>query len=113
MFGIARNVLASSARRGQVESRTRRRLGMQVLRIEPEQLEAIAELIEREGDQLVEQWLRELPAARAQALRERVLHEGEYAAIAEQMQCSEAVVRQRVSRGLGELRRRVTKEEAA
>ena len=58
---------------------------MQVLRIEPEQLEAIAELIEREGDQLVEQWLQELPADRAQALRERVLHEREYAAIAEQL----------------------------
>src|SRR4051794_21858525 len=42
LFGIARNVLASSARRGRVESEARRRLGLEALVVTPHQLEAIA-----------------------------------------------------------------------
>lgn len=112
LFGIAHNVLASSARRGRVESDARRRLGMQTLAIEPEQIDAIAALIEREGDLIVDGWLQELPPDQALALRERVVNERRYEEIAAQLECSGAVVRQRVSRGLGRLRRRITKEAA-
>jgi RNA polymerase sigma-70 factor (ECF subfamily) len=112
LFGIARHVLAQSARRGRVDSEARRRLGLQVLVLEREQLDAIAELIERDGDRIVDEWLALLPDEQAQALRARVLDGRSYEEIAEQLCCSQAVVRQRVSRGLGRLRREAGKEAA-
>jgi RNA polymerase sigma factor (sigma-70 family) len=112
LFGIARHVLAQSARRGRVDSEARRRLGLEVLVVEGEQLDAIAELIAREGDRIVDEWLALLPEDQAQALRARVLDGRSYEEIAAQLRCSEAVVRQRVSRGLGKLRREVGKGAA-
>ncbi|HEY7003075.1 MAG TPA: RNA polymerase sigma factor [Gaiellaceae bacterium] len=112
LFGIARNVLASSTRSGRVESEARRRLGLEAIAIRPEQLEAIAALIEREGDALVEGLLAELPPGQADVLRARILEEREYADIARLLQCSEAVVRKRVSRALDRLRRQVSQELA-
>lgn len=112
LFGIARNVLAQSARRGRVESEARRRLGLEALVVDREQLDAIAELIGRDGDRIVEEWLALLPDEQAQALRARVLDGRSYEEIASLLRCSQAVVRQRVSRGLGRLRREVRKEAA-
>jgi RNA polymerase sigma factor (sigma-70 family) len=112
LFGIARHVLAQSARRGRVESEARRRLGLEVLVVEGEQLDAITELIERDGEQVVDQWLALLPAEQAQALRARVLDARSYEEIAAQLRCSQAVARQRVSRGLGRLRREVRRDAA-
>jgi RNA polymerase sigma-70 factor (ECF subfamily) len=112
LFGIARHVLAASAKRGRVESEARRRLGLEALVLEERQLEAIDALLAREGDRIVEAWLAELPPEHAEALRARVLDERPYAEIAGALRCSEAVVRQRVSRGLGRLRRRITEEAA-
>ena len=112
LFGIARHVLAQSARRGRVDSEARRRLGLEVLVVEREQLDAIAELIQRDGDRIVGEWLAVLPDEQAQALRARVLDGRSYEAIAAELRCSQAVVRQRVSRGLGRLRREVGKEAA-
>jgi len=110
LFGIARHVLAASARHGRVESEARRRLGLQELVLRPGQVELIEALIEREGDAIVADWLAELPAEQAQALRARVLDGRDYAEIASDLRCSEALVRQRVSRGLGRLRRRLSEE---
>jgi RNA polymerase sigma-70 factor (ECF subfamily) len=53
-----------------------------------------------------------LPDEQAQALRARVLDARSYEEIAEQLRCSQAVARQRVSRGLGRLRREVRREAA-
>jgi RNA polymerase sigma factor (sigma-70 family) len=108
LFGIARNLLAQSARRGRVESAARRRIGLDPLVLRVHHIELIEELVAAEGDAIVEAWLAELPAEQAQALRARVLDEREYAEIASDLRCSEAVVRQRVSRGLGRLRRRMS-----
>lgn len=110
LFGIARNVLAGSVRRGRVESEARRRLGLKAIALQPDQLEAIDLLIASEGDALVEQWLAELPEDQSSALRARVLEEREYAEIATQLRCSEVVVRKRVSRALGRLRRELREE---
>jgi RNA polymerase sigma-70 factor (ECF subfamily) len=112
LFGIARNVFAASVRRGRVEDEARRRLGLEVLVLGTAQLDAIALLIEREGDALICEWLAELPAEQAHALRARVLDHRDYTEIAVELRCSEAVVRKRVSRGLLRLRRRL-REEAA
>jgi RNA polymerase sigma factor (sigma-70 family) len=108
LFGIARNLLAASARRGRVESAARRRIGLDPLVLRAHHVELIEQLVVAEGDAIVEAWLEELPAEQAQALRARVLDEREYADIAGDLRCSEAVVRQRVSRGLGRLRRRMS-----
>jgi RNA polymerase sigma factor (sigma-70 family) len=110
LFGIARNVLADSARRGRVESEARRRLGLKAIALHPDQLEAIDALIAREGDLLVEGWLRDLSDDQRDALRARILEEREYAEIAKQMRCSQAVVRKRVSRALVRLRRQLSQE---
>ena len=45
-----------------------------------------------------------LPDAEREAIEARVLDEADYGEIAARLQCSEAVVRQRVSRGLRRLR---------
>jgi RNA polymerase sigma-70 factor (ECF subfamily) len=110
LFGIARHVLAHSARRGRVDSEARRRLGLEILLIEREQLDTITALIERDGDRIVDEWLALLPDEHAHALRARVLDGRSYEEIAAQLRCSQAVVRQRVSRGLGQLRREVGEE---
>ena len=110
LFGIARNLLAGSARRGRVESAARRRIGLDPLVLRTHHIELIERLVAAEGDAIVAAWLDELPADEAQALRERVLDERAYADIAGELRCSEAVVRKRVSRGLGRLRRRLGEE---
>jgi RNA polymerase sigma factor (sigma-70 family) len=100
LFGIAHNTLAASKRRGQVEARARRRIGMPTLVLTDELVERIEAL---SGPAL--ELLEDLPANQQQALRARVVDEREYAEIAKDLRCSEAVVRKRVSRGLAALRR--------
>ena len=61
-------------------------------------------------DAVAEEWLAGLPADQQEAIRRRVLQDGEYDEIARELDCSAAVVRQRVSRGLGALRRTATED---
>ena len=49
----------------------------------------------------------ELPGDQREAITARVIDERDYSEIAKDLRCSEAVVRQRVSRGLGALRARM------
>jgi RNA polymerase sigma factor (sigma-70 family) len=102
LFGIARNNLAMSRRRGRVEARARRRLGMAPLVLTDEAIERIADL-DRTALALVD----ELPGDQREAVRARVIDERDYPEIARDLRCSEAVVRKRVSRGLGALRARM------
>jgi RNA polymerase sigma factor (sigma-70 family) len=102
LFGIARNTLAMSQRRGRVEARARQRIGTPPLELTDEVLERIERL---SGDAL--EVIDDLPAAQRHAVRARVLDEREYADIAKDLRCSEAVIRQRVSRGLAQLRNRL------
>jgi RNA polymerase sigma factor (sigma-70 family) len=99
LFGIAGNTLAMSRRRGRVEARARHRLGMAPLELTDEALETIAEL-----DRVALTLVDDLPADQRDAVRARVIDERDYADIARDMRCSEAVVRKRVSRGLRNLR---------
>jgi RNA polymerase sigma factor (sigma-70 family) len=108
LVGIARNVLASSVRRAQVEDRARRRLGMEPIAIDDELLARIERL---GGDARVEALLARLTPEQSDAVRARVLEEQDYAGIASRLRCSESVVRQRVSRGLAVLRQ-IHEEEA-
>ncbi|MEV4422243.1 RNA polymerase sigma factor [Patulibacter sp. NPDC049589] len=102
LFGIARHTLLRSVRRGRVEDRARRRLGLVRPALDDEHLAAIDELLGGPGLLAA---LESLPADQRDAVRAHVLEEDEYAVIAARLSCSEAVVRKRVSRGLARLRR--------
>jgi RNA polymerase sigma-70 factor (ECF subfamily) len=105
LFGIARNTLAMSRRRGRVEARARRRLGMPRLELTDE----LVERIEALGADV--ELLDGLPPDQEQAVRARIVDEREYAEIAKDLRCSEAVVRKRVSRGLAAVRQRIEEED--
>jgi RNA polymerase sigma factor (sigma-70 family) len=99
----ARNLLIDSQRRGTVDDRARRRLAMRPVVLDDRDLERVEE-ISAETDLMRELALR-LEPDQLQALQARVLDGREYAEIAAQLKCSESVVRKRVSRALGVLRR--------
>jgi RNA polymerase sigma factor (sigma-70 family) len=102
LMTIARNKLIDSARRGQVERAARRRLALEPLALDDEDLERIERMI---GATDVDATLLALlPADQLAALRARVLDERDYAQIASELRCSEALVRKRVSRALQTLR---------
>jgi RNA polymerase sigma factor (sigma-70 family) len=96
LIGTARNLLVNSRRRGRVEVAARRRLGMERLTLDDADLRRVEE-VSAETDVLAELKAM-LPADQFQALKARVFDEEDYATIAHDLGCSEAVVRQRVSR---------------
>ncbi|HET9739672.1 MAG TPA: RNA polymerase sigma factor [Solirubrobacteraceae bacterium] len=108
LYGIARRSLSHAARRGVVEDRARRRLGMAPLEL----TDAALERIEAEASEVATAALDALPADQRDAVRARILDQRDYADIARTTRTSEAVVRKRVSRGLAGLRVRM-KENGA
>lgn len=104
LFGIAGHVLSHARRRGAVEERGRRRLGMEPVVLDDA---ALARVDELDGEDTVTLALEGLPGAQREAVRARVLQELSYAEIAERFSCSEAVARKRFSRGIAQLRARV------
>ena len=105
LFTIARRKLIDSWRRGRVEDAARRKLGLQPMELDDGGLARIDSLVDESRDPLPLTALMErLPQDQRDALRLRVLDEREYAEIAREMECSEAVVRQRVSRATRTLR---------
>jgi RNA polymerase sigma factor (sigma-70 family) len=108
LFAIASNKLADSARRGAVVDRSRRELGLPVRALTDPELERAEELIDAERLAAnLGALLTELPAEQRAALEGRVVQERDYRELAAEWNCSEAVVRQRVARGLSALRRRM------
>lgn len=107
LFGIARNVLGKSYRRGRVEAAARERLGMPRLVLDDHAMETITRLIASDEATLA---LAKLPSEQRQAIEARVIGERNYTDIARELRCSEAVVRKRVSRGLRALRTRLVGE---
>ncbi|WP_051471179.1 RNA polymerase sigma factor [Patulibacter minatonensis] len=107
LFGIAANKLRESLRRGRVESETRRRLGHQRIVLDDADLERVDELASETDEALLHEHLAALPTAQRTAILARVVDERPYPEIAAELQCSEAVVRKRVARGLSALRTRL------
>ena len=103
LLGIAQNKLRESARRHRVETTARERLGIPPLEFCDEDLERIEQLADEASDALV--LLDQLPPAQRDAIRGRVIDEREYRELAQQLTCSEQLVRQNVSRGLRRLRK--------
>jgi RNA polymerase sigma-70 factor, ECF subfamily len=108
LFGIARNVLGKSYRRGRVEAAARERLAMPKLVLDDHALATIARLGSRTE---AIHALASLPTAQRDAVEAHVLEERDYTEIARELRCSEAVVRKRVSRGLRALRTRLAGEQ--
>jgi RNA polymerase sigma factor (sigma-70 family) len=106
LFGIARHLLAASLERGRVEDNARLRLGMEPLVLGDDSITRIDEL----GDDRALAALETLPAEQHDAVTGRVIDERAYADLATQLQCSQSVVRQRVSRGLRTLRAQLKEE---
>lgn len=103
LFGIAQHKLADYRRRGAVEDRLQRRLGIERPRVAEEDVE----LIDMLGRDAAWQLIDELPPDQREAVRKHVLEDRAYGEIAIDAGTSEAVVRKRVSRGLGALRSRI------
>ena len=103
LFGIAQHKLADYRRRGAAEDRMQRRLGIERPRVAEEDVE----LIDMLGRDAAWQLIDELPPDQREAVRKHVLEDRAYGEIAIDSGTSEAVVRKRVSRGLGALRSRM------
>jgi RNA polymerase sigma-70 factor (ECF subfamily) len=101
LYGIAAHKLADSRRRGRVEDQARRRLALEPLVIDDEELARVQEIADPGA---AEAAVLTLPPAQRDAVLARIVDERPYAEIAADMQCSELLVRQRVSRGLRALR---------
>jgi RNA polymerase sigma factor (sigma-70 family) len=102
LLGIARNKLRESWRRRQIEDRARRRLGLDPVVFGEDDFERVEELTSLDAGVL--ELLETLPEALRKAVSQRVIDERSYEEIAQDLCCSESVVRQRVSRGLRTLR---------
>jgi RNA polymerase sigma-70 factor (ECF subfamily) len=103
LYTIATRRLADYQRRGAVETRMRRTLAMRTPRLSEEDAAMIALLADDAAGAL----LAGLPSDQRHAVAEHVVAGRSYAELAASLQTSEAAVRQRVSRGLASLRRRV------
>ena len=103
LFTIAHNALATSVRRGRVEARARRRVGIhEVLEFAPDELERVEAAAAR--NEWVLELMERLPADQREAVRSRIVDERPYSEIASALRTSELVIRKRVSRGLATLR---------
>jgi RNA polymerase sigma factor (sigma-70 family) len=102
LMTIARNELRDGWRRGRVGEDARRRLALEPLVLGDEDLIAVEDAA-ADAD-LLAQLAQELPPDQFQALSEHLFEERDYADIARELGCSQAVVRKRVSRALTAVR---------
>jgi RNA polymerase sigma factor (sigma-70 family) len=107
LLAMARSRMLDSFRRGQVEDRARRRLGMPPRTLTDSDIERIDELVDASRAFNAEDLVGELPAEQRDAVLARVVDERDYGDIAAELEVSQSVVRQRVSRGLAYLRTRL------
>jgi len=111
LFGIAQHKLIDSFRRGRVADDARRRIGMPQISLDDHDLERIEATAG--SDLAIDHLLAALPADQRVAIRARILDERSYPEIAAELECSEAVVRKRVSRGLARLRAQLDDRRSA
>jgi RNA polymerase sigma factor (sigma-70 family) len=110
LFAIAGSRLVDSLRRGKVEDSARRRLGMPARVLTDRDLERVEELVDLSRGLSAEALVADLPEDQRGAVLARIVDERPYGEIAAELHVSEAVVRQRVSRGLAGLRARMGEE---
>lgn len=104
LYGIAKNKLADSLRRGQVETAALSKLGIGRVTLDDDGLARVLELADVGRDPGALAAMAGLPADQREAVLARILDERPYREIATEADCSEALIRQRVSRGLRSLK---------
>jgi RNA polymerase sigma factor (sigma-70 family) len=108
LFGIARNVLLMSIRRGAVERRTAARLGV----LERLDLDGSSEAAPEAGwAEGADELLDSLPLSQRQALRLRIVDELTYDEVADALGTTRSAARVRVHRALTALRKRFPNKE--
>jgi len=110
LFGIARNVARESARRNEVETRARRRLGLSTDLASEDGYEAVEERLSPRG--ALARGLEALPEHEREALELRVVDELPYPEVADRLGVRPAAARLRVSRALRRLSNLPLKEDA-
>lgn len=106
LLGIAAHKTTDALRRGHVERRARRQLGMAEIAWSEDDLEYVASIEPGSLDHILD----ELPEHQRRAVEAHVVDELGYGEIARVAGVSEQTVRKRVSRGLAALRRQLDKE---
>jgi RNA polymerase sigma factor (sigma-70 family) len=104
LFAIGMNKLVDAQRRGRAQRRAQRRLGMERIELDDEDIARIDALGDDPG---VLAWLETLEPAQREAISAHVVDEQSYGEIAERQHVSQAAVRKRVSRGLAAARERM------
>lgn len=107
LFGIARHVLAASLEKGRVLDETRVRLGLEPLVIDDDDVARLVQLAEGPAMRALE----DLPGEQRDAITGRVLEDRTYGDLEVALQCSQSLIRQRVSRGLRAMRDRLEEAE--
>jgi RNA polymerase sigma factor (sigma-70 family) len=103
LYGIAWNKLSEAQRRGRADDAVRRALGMGPVVLTDAGIERIEAL---SGGRVLTE-LKRLPGPQREAVTAKVVEDLSYEEIASRLQCSESVVRQRVSRGMRAIRARL------
>lgn len=101
IFGVARNKLVDSYRRGAAESRAREKLGLEPVALEDEDIRRVDELTD---ESRVIELVNQLPRKQREAVLAHIVGDDTYDEIARDLGTSALVVRKRVSRGLQHLR---------
>lgn len=104
LLAMASSRLLDSIRRGKIEDRARRRLGIPPRELTDRDLERIDELVDLSKGLNASALVADLPEDQRAAVLARIVHERDYREIASELEVSESVVRQRVSRGLAVVR---------
>lgn len=102
LFAVALNIVRDGARTKRVEMTARAQLGLERLVLDETDIDRILDTAAARD--LANEVRTHLSDLEWEALSARVIDEQPYVLIAEQLQCSEAVVRKRVSRARSQLR---------
>jgi RNA polymerase sigma-70 factor (ECF subfamily) len=106
LFAIARHKLYEAFRSGRIQDEARRALAMEPIRLDDEGID----ILEASASAPAIQALDALAPEQREAIEAHHLEERGYGEIAAELQCSESVVRKRVSRGLAALRVQLRQE---
>ena len=108
LFAIARHKLNEALRGSRIQDEARRALAMQPIQLDDEAIEILETTASAPAIELLET----LAPQQREAIKAHHLEERGYAEIAAELDCSESVVRKRVSRGLAALHTRLRNGEA-
>ncbi len=104
LYTIAHRKFARLAKRRRVETKARRRLGLDRIELAPDDIARVEALVDfEEVGRAVATAFRGLGPTQREALHQRVVEGRSYREIAADLGCSEDVVRARVCRGLRQL----------